>query len=64
MKILLDENIDVRFKYTFGNTEREVFTVKDLHWLGIKTGELLNLLEANGFDILIAVDKHLSINSI
>ena len=59
MKILLDENIDVRFKYLFKDTLHEVFTVKDMNWLGIKNGELLKLMEVNHFEIFIAVDKNL-----
>jgi hypothetical protein len=43
MKILLDENIDVRFKNLFDTTVHQVFTVKDMDWLGIKNGELLKL---------------------
>ncbi len=59
MKILLDENIDVRFKNMFDTKEYQVFTVRDMDWLGIKNGELLILLQKNFFDIFIAVDKNL-----
>ena len=59
MKILLDENIDVKFKNQFDVKVNEVFTVKDMNWLGIKNGELLKLLELNHFDIFIIVDKNL-----
>ena len=38
MKILLDENIDVRFKKHFPD-EHEVYTVQDMGWKGIKNGE-------------------------
>lgn len=31
MKILLDENIDVRFKNSF-NEEYDAFTIKDMGW--------------------------------
>ncbi len=41
MKILLDENIDIRFKNSFPNIH-EVYTVKDMQWTGIKNGELIN----------------------
>jgi hypothetical protein len=38
MKILLDENIDVRFKKSFrGNYA--AFTVKDMEWNGITNGQ-------------------------
>lgn len=59
MKILLDENIDVRFKSLFDTKIHEIFTIKDMNWLGIKNGELLKLLQANTFDVFIAVDKNL-----
>ena len=49
MKILLDENIDVRLKLLFP-TEMSVFTVKDMGWSGIKNGELMQLLSSNNFD--------------
>lgn len=58
MKILLDENIDVRFKRHFPDT-LEVFTVKDMHWNGIKNGELLLLLKQNNFDAWLVVDKNI-----
>ena|SRR5688572_29952940 len=59
MKILLDENIDIRFKFLFNGKIHEVFTVRDMNWLGVKNGELMKLLEENLFDIFIAVDKNL-----
>ena len=59
MKILLDENIDIRFKNLFDNNEHQVFTVRDMNWLGIKNGELLRLSQSNQFDILIAVNKNI-----
>jgi uncharacterized protein DUF5615 len=50
MKILLDENIDVRFKKHLSEFH-EVHTVRDMQWNGIKNGELLQLLSQT---ILIA----------
>lgn len=41
MKILLDENIDIRFKKLFNNSLHEVYTVRDMQWMGIKDGVLL-----------------------
>ncbi len=58
MKILLDENIDVRFKNYFPDTY-ETFTVKDMRWNGIKNGYLLQLLKENNFDAWIVVDKNI-----
>ncbi len=58
MKILLDENIDVRFKYLFP-AEYDVFTVNDMQWNGVKNGALLKLLAEHKFDCWIVVDKNL-----
>ncbi|MDP9230548.1 MAG: hypothetical protein M3O67_07740 [Bacteroidota bacterium] len=58
MKILLDENIDIRLKQSFP-AGFEVYTVKDMQWNGIKNGELLQLLAENNFDYWIVVDKNI-----
>lgn len=58
MKLLLDENIDVRLKNCFPN-DYDVFTVKDMNWNGIKNGKLLLLLEENSFNGWIVVDKNI-----
>ncbi len=58
MKILLDENIDVRFKKYLSDFH-EVYTIKDMEWNGIKNGELLTLLAQNNFDCWIVVDKNI-----
>ncbi len=58
MKILLDENIDVRFKNSF-NGKYEAFTVKDMEWNGIKNGQMLLLLKEHSFDAWIVVDKNI-----
>jgi predicted nuclease of predicted toxin-antitoxin system len=58
MKILLDENIDIRFKKFFP-VHIEVHTVKDMNWTGIKNGELIQLLAQNNFDCWIVVDKNI-----
>lgn len=58
MKILLDENIDIRFKMLFPDSH-EVFTVRDMNWNGVKNGALLKLLGQHHFDCWIVVDKNL-----
>ena len=58
MKILLDENIDIRIKLLFP-IGMEVFTVKDMGWIGVKNGELMQLLSENKFDFWIVVDKNI-----
>lgn len=59
MKLLLDENIDVRFKFRFEGTNHSVFTVRDMEWNGIKNGKLLQLAAEHGFDAFLCVDKNL-----
>ncbi len=58
MKILLDENIDVRFKNYFPSSYN-VFTIQDMGWKGLKNGELLKLLAENNFDCWIVADKNI-----
>jgi len=58
MKILLDENIDVRFKSSLSKIH-EIHTVRDMGWNGIKNGDLLLLLSQNNFDCWIVVDKNI-----
>jgi predicted nuclease of predicted toxin-antitoxin system len=59
MKILLDENIDIRFKVLFPTAIHEVYTVRDMQWNGIKNGALLKLLQEHQFDCWIVVDKNI-----
>jgi hypothetical protein len=59
MKILLDENIDVRFKFSFDSDKYQVLTVKDMGWNGIKNGKLLKLAADMKFDAFVCVDKNL-----
>ena len=58
MKLLLDENLPRQLKNDLRETH-EVFTVRDMGWLGQKNGKLLGLLVLNGFDGLITIDKNL-----
>lgn len=59
MKILIDENIDVRCKNLFSNSSHEVYTVRDMQWNGIKNGTLLGLLKEHGFNCWVVVDKNI-----
>ncbi len=58
MKLLLDENLPKKLKQDFAN--HEIFTVREMRWDGIENGELLKLLLANGFDVLITGDKNIA----
>jgi predicted nuclease of predicted toxin-antitoxin system len=59
MKILLDENIPAKVKFDFG-PGYEVYTVRDMGWLGKKNGELMGLMTFNGFSFFITLDKNLA----
>lgn len=59
MKLLLDENIDVRFKFSFDTSVHEVLTIRDMEWNGVKNGKLLKLAADHDFDAFICVDKNL-----
>lgn len=58
MKILLDESLPRKLKTQF-ESEHEVWTVRDMGWLGKKNGSLIKLLIAGSFDLFITVDRNL-----
>lgn len=58
MRVLLDENLPRKFKFRF--SEYDVCTVQEKGWNGKKNGELLNLMLAEGFNVLLTVDKNLA----
>lgn len=60
MKLLLDENLPVKLKYRFADRGFEVFTTKDMRWLGKQNGALLQLMLQNNFTTLITIDNNLS----
>ena len=57
MKLLLDENLPKKLKSDFA--EYEIFTVRDKGWNSKKNGELLELMLAESFDVLITFDQNL-----
>ncbi|MBC7771960.1 MAG: DUF5615 family PIN-like protein [Pyrinomonadaceae bacterium] len=54
MKVLLDENLPLDFRYFL--TGHDVFTVDFTGWKGIQNGKLLSLAAFNRFDALISKD--------
>lgn len=58
MKLLLDEDLDVKLRFRFG-PEHEVSTVRQMGWLGKKNGELLRLMLAAGFEVLVTGDQNI-----
>ena len=57
MKLLLDEQLDVSIKPQLLGIE--VFTVRDMGWLGLKNGELREKLNENDFQFFLTADKNL-----
>ena len=57
MRLLLDENLPKRLKSDFPT--HDIYTVWEMHWNGIKDGELLKLMLAEGFHALLTFDKNL-----
>jgi hypothetical protein len=58
MKLLLDEYLPRKLKYRFSNFFI-VATVNEMKWNAKKNGELMKLLQDNGFQALITSDKNL-----
>ena len=58
MKILLDESLPLKLRFDFPSVY-QVFTVRDMGWLGVKNGELLRRIAAAQFDLFITVDRQL-----
>ena len=57
MKVLLDENIDHRVRRHLGS--HEVITASFRGWDGLKNGNLLEVAERDGFEVLITGDQTL-----
>jgi predicted nuclease of predicted toxin-antitoxin system len=57
MKILLDECVTKKLKQHLAS--HQVFTVANMNWLGLKNGNLMRKAIAEGFDILLTIDKNL-----
>jgi len=59
MKILIDEQLPVKIKYRFDDTNYDVHTVRDMNWTGQKNGDLIKLMTAENFAVLLTNDKNL-----
>lgn len=57
MKILFDE--DVPRKLARSLPRHEIHTVVGMEWGGVKNGQLLTLIEQEGFNILLTGDKNM-----
>ncbi len=58
MKVLLDQNLDRRLRKHLGS--HEVFTASYKGWQALKNGQLLDVAEREGFDVLVTGDQTLS----
>ena len=56
MKLLLDESVNVRLRYSF--TDHDARTVDYMRWKGIGNGELLALARPE-FDVFITHDREI-----
>lgn len=59
MKVLIDEQLPTKLKFRFDNSGHQVFTVRDMDWLGKKNGELIRLMRENDFSVLLTNDKNM-----
>lgn len=57
MKVLLDENLDLRLRGNLGL--HDVFTASYKGWDGLKNGKLLDAAESDGFEVLLTGDQTL-----
>lgn len=48
-KVLLDENLPVKLRYRLQSV-CEIYTVKDKNWNALENGDLINAMQAEGFD--------------
>lgn len=58
MKILIDENLPLILKSSFGG-DHAIFSAREMGWHGKKNGELLGLMTLAGFDAFVTMDKSL-----
>ncbi len=57
MKLLLDENLPKKLKIDL--LPHETYTVSNKKWNGIKNGELLKLMLAEDFEVLLTFDRNM-----
>ena len=57
MKLLLDEQLDISIKSRLSGID--VFTLRDMGWLGLKNGELREKLNEQDFQFFVTADKNL-----
>ena len=58
MKLLLDENLDVKLRHRLW-PHHEAYSVREMNWQGKQNGELLDLLLAHDFGAVITADRNI-----
>ncbi len=58
MKILIDENLPLKLKESFGPSH-DVSSAREMNWQGKKNGELLGLMTLAGFEGFVTMDRNL-----
>ncbi|MBZ0203155.1 MAG: DUF5615 family PIN-like protein [Ignavibacteria bacterium] len=61
MRIILDENLDPELAPVIisDKVAFEVNTVREMGWLGVKNGKLLQSINENEFNVLVTMDKNI-----
>lgn len=59
MKVLIDEQLPTKLKFRFLGSGHDVFTVRDMDWLGKKNGDLIKLMQTHDFSVLLTNDKNM-----
>ena len=57
-KVLLDENLPAKLKYRLQDI-CEIYTVNDKGWNALENGDLIAVMQEDGFDYLLTSDKNL-----
>jgi hypothetical protein len=57
-KVLLDENLPLKLKYRLLDV-CEIYTVNDKGLNALENGDLINVMQNDGFDYLLTSDKNL-----
>lgn len=59
MLVLLDENVPHQVRIPLAESGHAVHTLQHNGWIGVKNGELLDLAEAKGYEVIVTFDKNM-----
>ena len=57
MKVLIDEDLDIRLRHLFPSPDYETYTVEYMGWKSLSNGAMLDKAVDAGFALLITGDK-------